>query len=101
MEMDIANLTLKHLLLIQLYADPEFASQFKYDSEDISTLELDDFSSGVSPYDSKHTTKMIREAIKKGISTFEWQAKDKDRNIFWVEFRSVFKRRSFTMGFFR
>lgn len=35
LELDIANLTLKHLLLIRFYADPEFARSFRYDSEDI------------------------------------------------------------------
>ncbi len=36
LEVDIANLTLKHLLLIRLYGDPEFARSFRYDSEDIA-----------------------------------------------------------------
>jgi succinyl-diaminopimelate desuccinylase len=36
LEVDIANLTLKHLLLIRLYGDPEFARSFRYDREDIS-----------------------------------------------------------------
>ena len=35
-EMDIANLTLKHLLLIRFYADPDFARAFRYDHEDIA-----------------------------------------------------------------
>jgi acetylornithine deacetylase/succinyl-diaminopimelate desuccinylase-like protein/gamma-glutamyl:cysteine ligase YbdK (ATP-grasp superfamily) len=36
LEVDVANMTLKHLLLIRLYADPEFARSFRYDREDIS-----------------------------------------------------------------
>jgi succinyl-diaminopimelate desuccinylase len=35
LEVDIANLTLKHLLLLRIYADPEFARAFRYDQEDI------------------------------------------------------------------
>jgi len=35
LDVDIANLTLKHLLLIRFYADPEFARAFRYDREDI------------------------------------------------------------------
>jgi gamma-glutamyl:cysteine ligase YbdK (ATP-grasp superfamily) len=35
-ETDIANLTLKHLLLIRFYADPDFARAFRYDREDIA-----------------------------------------------------------------
>jgi succinyl-diaminopimelate desuccinylase len=36
MEVDIANLTLKHLLITRFYADPEFARAFRYDREDIA-----------------------------------------------------------------
>jgi len=32
---DIANLTFKHLLLIQIYGDPDFARSFRYDREDL------------------------------------------------------------------
>lgn len=34
-ELDLANLTLKYLLLLRFYADPNFAVSFRYDSEDI------------------------------------------------------------------
>jgi succinyl-diaminopimelate desuccinylase len=36
LDVDIANMTLKHLLLIRLYADPAFARGFRYDREDIT-----------------------------------------------------------------
>lgn len=36
LDVDIANLTLKHLLLLRIYADPTFARAFRYDSEDIT-----------------------------------------------------------------
>jgi acetylornithine deacetylase/succinyl-diaminopimelate desuccinylase-like protein/gamma-glutamyl:cysteine ligase YbdK (ATP-grasp superfamily) len=36
MDIEIANLTLKHLLMIRFYADPVFARAFRYDYEDIS-----------------------------------------------------------------
>lgn len=35
LDVDIANLTLKHLLLLRIYSDPQFARAFRYDSEDI------------------------------------------------------------------
>ncbi len=35
LEVDIANLTLKHLLMLRFYADPLFARSFRYDREDI------------------------------------------------------------------
>ncbi|HTP01581.1 MAG TPA: M20/M25/M40 family metallo-hydrolase [Anaerolineales bacterium] len=36
LDVDVANLTLKHLLLIRFYGDPEFARSFRYDREDIA-----------------------------------------------------------------
>ncbi len=36
LNVEVANLTLKHLLLLRFYADPEFARAFRYDREDIS-----------------------------------------------------------------
>ena len=36
LELDIANLTFKHLLLLRVYSDPTFARGFRYDREDIS-----------------------------------------------------------------
>lgn len=35
-ELDIANMTLKHLLLCLMYADSQFARSFRYDHEDIA-----------------------------------------------------------------
>lgn len=34
--LDVANLTLKHLLLLRFYGDPGFARGFRYDGEDIA-----------------------------------------------------------------
>jgi succinyl-diaminopimelate desuccinylase len=36
LELDIANLTFKHLLLLRIYSDPTFARSFRYDREDIT-----------------------------------------------------------------
>ena len=36
LEVEVANVTLKHLLLLKFYADPDFARSFRYDREDIS-----------------------------------------------------------------
>jgi len=36
LDLDIANLTFKHLLLLRIYSDPTFARGFRYDREDIT-----------------------------------------------------------------
>ncbi|MCB0103348.1 MAG: M20/M25/M40 family metallo-hydrolase [Anaerolineales bacterium] len=35
LELDVANLTFRYLLMLKVYADPKFARGFRYDSEDI------------------------------------------------------------------
>jgi len=42
MEVDVANLTLKHLLLLLFYADPKFARSFRYDKEDVARARLNE-----------------------------------------------------------
>jgi succinyl-diaminopimelate desuccinylase len=36
LDLDIANLTFKHLLMLKIYSDPKFARGFRYDREDIA-----------------------------------------------------------------
>jgi len=42
LDLDIANLTLKHLLLLRIYSDSKFARAFRYDREDISRARLNE-----------------------------------------------------------
>lgn len=36
LDLDIANMTFRYLLMLKIYADPKFARGFRYDSEDIA-----------------------------------------------------------------
>ena len=36
LDLDIANMTFRYLLMLKIYADPKFARGFRYDSEDIT-----------------------------------------------------------------
>ena len=36
LDIDVANLTLKHLLMLRIYADPNYGRAFRYDREDLS-----------------------------------------------------------------
>jgi len=42
LELDIANLVLKHLLMLRFYADQEFARAFRYDREDINRARVNE-----------------------------------------------------------
>jgi len=46
LDLDIANLTLKHLLLLRIYSDPRFARSFRYDREDISRARINESLAG-------------------------------------------------------
>lgn len=36
LDVDVANITFRYLLMLKIYADPKFARSFRYDSEDIT-----------------------------------------------------------------
>jgi succinyl-diaminopimelate desuccinylase len=42
LDLDVANLTFKHLLLLRIYSDPQFARSFRYDREDISRARVNE-----------------------------------------------------------
>ena len=42
LELDIANLTFKHLLLLRIYSDSKFARGFRYDREDIARARVNE-----------------------------------------------------------
>ncbi len=42
LDIDIANLTLKHLLLLRIYSDAKFARAFRYDREDITRARVNE-----------------------------------------------------------
>jgi succinyl-diaminopimelate desuccinylase len=46
LDLDIANLTLKHLLLLRIYSDQRFARSFRYDREDISRARINESLAG-------------------------------------------------------
>ena len=46
LDLDLANLTLKHLLMLRFYADPTFARSYRYDREDISRARANENISG-------------------------------------------------------
>jgi succinyl-diaminopimelate desuccinylase len=42
LDLDVANLTFKHLLLLHIYSDPQFARGFRYDAEDIARARVNE-----------------------------------------------------------
>ena len=42
LDLDIANLTFKYLLMLHIYSDPQFARAFRYDREDITRARINE-----------------------------------------------------------
>jgi succinyl-diaminopimelate desuccinylase len=42
LDLDIANLTFKYLLMLRIYSDPQFARAFRYDREDITRARINE-----------------------------------------------------------
>lgn len=42
LDLDVANLTFRYLLMLKIYADPKFARGFRYDGEDISRARINE-----------------------------------------------------------
>jgi len=42
LDLDIANLTFKYLLMLRIYSDPQFARAFRYDREDIARARINE-----------------------------------------------------------
>ena len=60
-------------------------SMFGYHHEEIQKLDMGDLSAGDSIYTAVEAKKMISTTLEKGAQLFEWMARKKDGEVFWVE----------------
>jgi PAS domain S-box-containing protein len=58
---------------------------FGYAQEELERLTVGDISTGVPPYDQEHAVGWIKKATKEGPQLFEWLAKHKTGQEFWIE----------------
>jgi len=58
---------------------------YGYKKEEVLGLNVENFSSGIAPYDQEDANKKIKRMQEQGPQIFEWQAKKKNGEIFWVE----------------
>ncbi len=58
---------------------------YGYSYEDALSLQVEDFSLGEPPYTQADAERKIRKAIEEGPQTFEWLARRKNEEAFWVE----------------
>ncbi|MBN2745403.1 MAG: PAS domain S-box protein, partial [Bacteroidales bacterium] len=58
---------------------------FGYSREEITQLNVGDFSINIPPYTQKEALEFIQKAVKEGPQFFDWQAKKKNGEIIWLE----------------
>ncbi len=60
------------------------AELYGYDRSEFSKLSVDELCSGVAPYDGANAKMFVAEAIAGGTPVFDWRAKKKNGDLFWV-----------------
>ncbi len=68
-----------------LDVNQKMCEMFGYTLEEANGLSVEDVSSGVPPYTQKDALKWITKAIDGRPQLFEWRAKDRSGELFWVE----------------
>jgi PAS domain S-box-containing protein len=58
---------------------------YGYDKEDIPNLTIEDLSSQEEDFSSRDISELIRKAIKGESQVYDWHAKKKNGELFWVE----------------
>ncbi|MCE5313494.1 MAG: PAS domain S-box protein [Armatimonadota bacterium] len=62
-----------------------FEGIYYYTREEVSNLDIGNISEGTPPYSQKDALKWVGKAAKKGPQLFEWKARRKTGEVFWVE----------------
>ncbi len=75
-----------------LDANARMISMYGYNKEETLGMTADQFSSGIPPYDQTNALRKIDQAKKAGAQMFEWQAKKKSGEFFWVEVNLRFSK---------
>jgi len=82
-----------------LDVNKKMTEMYGYTLDEARTLSVGDISSGIPPYTREGAAERIRQALSGESSPlFEWQARDKDGRVFWVE---VNLKQSFIHGMLR
>lgn len=68
-----------------LDVNKKMCEMYGYTPEEAYKVKIEALSSGISPYDQKNAILHISKAAKGEPQIFEWHAKDKKGNLFWVE----------------
>ncbi|MHC4388008.1 MAG: PAS domain S-box protein, partial [Planctomycetota bacterium] len=68
-----------------LSVNQKACEMFGYAQEELQELTVKDISTGVPPYDQEHAVGWIKKAAREGPQLFEWVARRKNGQNFWIE----------------
>ena len=60
-------------------------NMYAYQNSEISSINVEDLSSGIEPYNAEKSWVFIKNAIQNGKQVFDWHARKKTGELFWVE----------------
>lgn len=66
-------------------ANKTVEKMYGYTREEIFFMNVNDLSSGESPYSLNEAVSMIRKTVEEGPQTYEWLARKKGGELFWTE----------------
>lgn len=61
------------------------SKMYGYSNDELTKLNIQDISLGIPPFSQNDAMKMIVKTVKEGPQIFEWHAKHKNGNLFWLE----------------
>ncbi len=67
-------------------------AMYGYKKEEVLGLNPNAFGTGIAPYDQKAVQEKIKGALEKESQIFDWKAKKKNGEIFWVEIHTKFSK---------
>jgi two-component system, cell cycle sensor histidine kinase and response regulator CckA len=70
---------------VLLDVNRKMCEMYGYTVEEARQLDVEALSAGVPPYTQKEALRWIRKAVEGEPQLFEWRARDKQGNLFWVE----------------
>ena len=73
-----------------LDVNKKMLEMYGYTLQEALLLNIQDISSGIPPYTRENAIDRVRKAALQGAQYFEWQAKDKNGHLFWVDVNMKF-----------
>ncbi len=68
-----------------LQVNERMCNMYGYSPEEARLLNVGELSAGTPPYTEEDSREWMKKAVREGPQIFEWQARDREGRLFWVE----------------